>query len=331
MPLNLQAFQEKLSISAQDQDRLDAFRASLAALSGNRGDDGVVAAVMAAHVSAPRRKLTATEHAQYVLVAMLTNAAAQKQRQQQRRGRQYDQDDDEENDDPTKTMGLSMALAAMTESMVATLHRIRDFPTTVRPFFFMSEDGMDDSSSSSTAAASFLDLLQVELERDPLRLPVHLQQLMMDRFHHHNSQSSSSSWLILCSYFLVRLQRDLKIFDDDHDDDSNDDVEKPKANIMDDEFLSSVLYYPEAAALVQVDDFLMHPMQATDEIMTALSQHFAPPPSPKYVAGLFCYTIWNPNEIANFSHQLTGFGDSFLYFFFFSSFLCIYYDTAAAS
>jgi hypothetical protein len=284
MPLNLQAFQEKLPISAQDQDRLDVFRASLAALEGGDG----VAAVLAAHVSAPRRKLTATEHAQYALVAMLTTtAAAQKQQQRLGRGRRYD--NDEENEDPTTTKGLSMALAAMTESMVATLQRLRDFPTTVRPFFFMSpsssdDNGIIDDSSSTAAVAAFFDLLQDELERDPLRLPVHLHQLMMDRFQ--NSQSSSS-WLILCSYFLVRLSRDLMIDDDDDDDDddANDNVEKPKAMIiMNDEFLSSVLYYPEAAALVQVDDFLMHPMQATDEIMTTLSQHFAPPPSsPKYV------------------------------------------------
>jgi hypothetical protein len=269
MPLDLQAFRAKLPISQQGQESLDSFRRLLSEF----GKGSVPAhAVVAAHGTVPRLQLTPAEHGQYALVLLIVAAAAQ-QRRPSRRQRQerLEEEEEEDNDDDRTTTTIVPWWEVLTESFLRTIGRLRDFPTVVRPFFRNNNNNDDDSK--------YFDILAGAIQTNPFHLPQSLAKMT----NPHDDDISNKSWLLLFSYFAVRLGDDLKIGDDDDDEEiGNTGSTKPPMIIMD-ELLSSVLYYREAAALVQVDNFLLHPFRATDTLITAWSSHVAPAPSPRYV------------------------------------------------
>jgi hypothetical protein len=288
MPLDLQAFRDTLPISQQGQESLDHFRRLLVEF----GEGSVtVDAVVVAHDKVPRLKLTPADHGHYALV-LLIEAAAIAAATQRRRPSRRQEEENENDDDPTTTTIIPW-LEIMTESFLRTVRRCRDFPTVLRPFFRDNNVNSNNNTDAAATVTSF-DILAAAIQKNPFGLPHYFPKMTTSSHDDDEPSSSNKSWLLLFSYFAVRFSDDLKIDGDDDDDDEigeeiDNGATKPPMMIILDELLSSVLYYREAAALVQMDNFLLHPFRATNTLITAWSQHVAPAPSPRYVLELIYF------------------------------------------
>jgi hypothetical protein len=294
MPLDLQAFRDTLPISQQGQESLDNFRRLLVEF----GEGNVTAnAVVTAHDKVPRLKLTPADHGHYALVLLLIEAAAIAAATTQRRPSRRQEEENENDDDPTTTTIIPW-LEVMTESFLRTVRRLCDFPTVLRPFF---QNDVNVNNNNNNDTTSF-DTLASAIQKNPFGLPQYLPKIMTSPHDDDEPSSNNKSWLLLFSYFAVRFSDDLQIDSDDDDDEDDEEIgidsTKPPMMMIMDELLSSVLYYREAAALVQMDNFLMHPFRATDTLITAWSQHVAPAPSPRYVVGI---------DLLRLAHMLTFF------------------------